>query len=247
MPWLREAFPTHSAFSTAGIEDIMSTSLSTSVSAATLAHTLFLNRGDRFDAIPLPPEAQWAPAFGVTVADFDGDGHEDAFLAQNHFSAQPFTPRCDAGRGLLLRGDGKGGLTPLPAGQSGIAVFGEMRGCASADYDGDGRTDLVVTQNGAATCLFHNATARPGLRVKLAGPPGNLDGIGAQVRLLFAKGRGPIRELHAGSGYWSQDSLTPVLATPGKPVSVWVRWPGGKIGAAKIPPGATEVTVPFGR
>lgn len=249
MPWLRETIPTHAALSIASIAEILGPRFASakSVAANTLAHTLFLNRGDRFEAVPLPREAQMAPSFGVSIADFDGDGHEDAFLAQNHFAAHPETPRSDAGRGLLLRGDGKGGLAPLPEEASGIAVFGEARGCAVADYDGDGRTDLAVAQNGAATKLFQNLNARPGLRVRLRGAPGNLDGIGAQLRMVFAKGRGPIRELHAGSGYWSQDWLTPILATPEKPVAVWVRWPGGQVTTTKIPPGAKEIIIEKGK
>ena len=52
------------------------------VDTTTLATTLFLNRGTNFLAMPLPAEAQFAPAFSVNVADFDGDGHEDAFSAK---------------------------------------------------------------------------------------------------------------------------------------------------------------------
>ena len=45
----------------------------------------------------LPPEAQRAPAHGVSVADFDGDGSEDLFLAQNLFPTEIATMRLDAG------------------------------------------------------------------------------------------------------------------------------------------------------
>jgi enediyne biosynthesis protein E4 len=177
----------------------------------------------------LPEEAQFTPAFSVTVADFDGDGHEDLFLSQNFFPNQPEIPRYDAGRGLLLRGDGRGGFTPVPGQSSGIKVYGDQRGAAVADFDQDGRVDLAVTQNGAPTRLFRNQTAKPGLRVRLDGPPGNPMGVGAQVRLLFGPRPGPVREIHAGSGYWSQDSSVMVLATPERPSGIWIRWPGGKI------------------
>jgi hypothetical protein len=56
------------------------------LTAATLDHTVFLNRGDRFEPRAMPREAQVAPAFGVNVADFDGDGHDDVFIAQNFFT-----------------------------------------------------------------------------------------------------------------------------------------------------------------
>ena len=82
---------------------------------------IFLNRGDHFEAMPLPAEAQLAPASYAGVADFDGDGHEDLFLSQNFFPTSVGTPRYDTGRGLLLLGDGKGGFTPMTGTQSGIA------------------------------------------------------------------------------------------------------------------------------
>ena len=59
--------------------------------------------GGTFEATPLPAEAQFAPAFYAGVADLDGDGHEDVFLAQNFFPTEIGTPRYDAGRGLVLR------------------------------------------------------------------------------------------------------------------------------------------------
>jgi hypothetical protein len=127
----------------------------------------------------------------VAAADFDGDGCEDVFLSQNFFATEPETPRLDAGRGLWLRGDGTGKLTPVPGQESGVAIYGEQRGAALCDYDEDGRVDLVVTQNGAETKLYHNAGARPGLRVRLLGPAANRSGVGALVRLQFADHTGP--------------------------------------------------------
>src|SRR5207244_4496234 len=91
--------------------------------------------------------------------------------------------------------------------------------------------------------LFHNVGARPGLRVKLKGPPGNPQGIGAQMRLVFGQRLGPAREIHAGSGYWSQDSAVEVLGTPQPPTQIQIRWPGGKTTTSPVPPGTRELTV----
>jgi hypothetical protein len=122
-------------------------------------------------------------------------------------------------------------------------IYGEQRGAALGDFDADGRIDLIVTQNNGPTRLFHNETGRPGLRVRLAGPPGNPDGIGALMRLKFKDGYGPARELHAGSGYWSQDSLGAVLGRPSEPAEIEVRWPGGKVTTAAVPAGSRELRV----
>jgi len=204
---------------------------------------IFLNRGGRFEAHTLPVEAQFAPGFGVCVGDMNGDGKEDVFLSQNFFATVPEEWRHDAGRALWLRGDGKGGAKAVPSQESGVAVYGEQRGCALADYDGDGRLDLVVTQNGNATRLFHNVGAKPGLRVRLKGGPGNPTGVGAQMRLIFGGREGPVREIHAGSGYWSQDSAVQVLGAPQTPTQIRVRWPGGKVSNSSVPSGAMEIEV----
>ena len=247
-PLLRTRFASHQQFSTADINTVLGEALpkARQVQATTLASMLFLNRGDHFEAVALPAEAQFAPAFGVCVGDLDGDGNEDVFLSQNFFAMRPEEPRLDAGRGLWLRGDGTGRLTPVPGQISGVKVYGEQRGCALADFDEDGRVDLVVSQNSGATKLYHNVGAKPGLVVRLHGPPGNSTGVGASLRLIFGPKAGPVREIHAGSGYWSQDSAVQVLAMPAVPSGIWVRWPGGKTTTSVVPPAAKSIVVEAG-
>lgn len=244
LPSVRSRFPTYAAYGQATVAEVIGPAFAKAhrLEVNTLASMLFLNRTNRFVAVPLPREAQFATALAACVADFDGDGHEDVFLSQNFFATQPKTPRCDAGRGLWLRGDGRGGFQPVPGQESGVAVYGEQRGAAVSDFDGDGRADLVVTQNGNATRLFHNRGARPGLRVRLLGPPGNPTGMGAVLRVGAGGRFGPAREIHGGAGYWSQDSAVQVLAAAGAG-QIKVRWPGGKTTVADLPAGAKEITL----
>jgi hypothetical protein len=245
LPQLRERIKTHKAYAEASVSEIFGEPLKTAkvLEANWLETTVFLNRGDHFEPRPLHIEAQFAPAFGLCVADLDGDGNEDVFLAQNFFATPPETSRYDAGRGLWLKGDGKGNFKPVSGQESGVKVYGEQRSCALADYDRDGRVDLVVTQNGAQTKLYHNTAGKPGLRVRLKGPEGNPAGVGAAIRLFFGENPGPMREVHAGSGYWSQDSPVQVLATPKTPTRIWVRWPGGKVVTVSVPPNSSEIEV----
>ena len=245
LPFVKEKFPSYEAYGKASLKEIYGQRLQQMgvVEVSTLESMVFLNRGDHFEAKALPAQAQWAPAYAVCVGDYDGDGMEDVFLSQNFFAVNPESSRCDAGRGLWLRGDGKGNLVAVPGQQSGIKVYGEQRGAALCDYDGDGRIDLVVTQNGAETRLYHNVGARPGLRVRLKGPAGNPRAVGAQMRLSFGQRQGPVREIHAGSGYWSEDSAVQVLGTPEPPTQLQVRWPGGKSTTNAIPQEAKEIMV----
>jgi hypothetical protein len=60
----------------------------------------------------------------------------------------------------------------------------------------------------------------------------------------MSKGRaGSLREVRAGTGYWSMDGSTSVLALPDGADSLWVRWPGGKTQTLPLVPGAREVRV----
>ena len=248
LPFLRERFPSSKGFSEATATQVLADVRPrvSFVSVNTLASTVFLNRAGRFVAVPLPDAAQFSPASAVTVADFDGDGHEDAFLSQNWFALPWQTPRQDAGRGLLLLGDGSGGFRPMAGQDSGILIYGEQRGAATADFNQDGRPDLAVSQNGAPARLLVNEGGRPGLRVRLQGSKDNPHAIGAVVRLQFADHLGPAREVHAGSGYWSQDSPVPVMASPTPPASLLVRWPGGKTTTHPVPQNAREIWVQAG-
>lgn len=246
---MREALPTIGDFvaryidyGNASVEKILGAEFANAqmLEANTLASTVFLNRGDRFEASRLPIEAQLAPAFGIAVADYDGDGAQDIFLAQNFFAATPETFRSDACRGLLLRGDGKGKFAAMTGQESGLQIYGEQRGCAAADYDADGRVDLAVSQNGNFTKLYRNTTGKPGLRVQLKGSPQNPSCVGATVRWV---GAGPVAEVQAGSGLYSQSGQILVLARRDGADELEIRWPNGKVSRERVAPGQNQVTI----
>src|SRR5690606_18733259 len=88
LPWVQEQVGTYEAYGQASVREIYGERLDRMerLEVTTLASMVFINTGSRFEPRPLPPEAQFAPAFAVCVADVDGDGHEDVFLSQNFFA-----------------------------------------------------------------------------------------------------------------------------------------------------------------
>ena len=245
-PALRDRFPTHRDFARATVGDILAEPLESVpfLEARESRSGVFLNLGERFRFLPFPPEAQRAPAYAVNAADFDGDGREDVFLGQNDFNAADRITRNDAGQGLLLLGKGDGRFRALAARESGIAIGGRARGAALSDVNGDGRIDLAVAERNGPVHLLLNREGRPGLRIRLTGPPGNPLAIGARLRLVRAdETGGPLREIHAGSGFASQDGAVAVLGMPERTRRLRIRWPGGREQILPIRPGQREVEV----
>lgn len=247
MPYLQERVESYEAYAGMSVQEIYGEALGRAsvLKVRTFESMIFRLHQGKYQGRALPAEAQWAPAFAVCAGDMNGDGTEDVFLSQNFYALAPGESRCDAGRGLLLTGDTEGNLTAVPGQKSGVLVYGEGRGAALCDYDADGRWDLAVGQNGNATKLFHNSRAWPALRVSLAGPPMNPTAIGSLLRLEANGVKGSLREVQAGSGYWSQNSPVQVMALPGRvpPTFMWVQWPGGKSTRAAIPEGAKEIRI----
>jgi hypothetical protein len=240
LPFVPEKMRTFAAYGSASVQEIYGEALAKAEvhQVTTLATTVFMNHGSKFEAKPLVAEAQFTAAFGVIVGDFNGDAHEDVFLSQNFFATNPEMPRSDAGRGLLLQGDGKGNFKPVPGQVCGLKVYGEQRGCAVSDFDHDGRLDLVVTQNSAPTRLFRNRSATPGARVLVKTRTGE-PAIGATIN-ASGTGFSLTREVQAGSGYWSVNS--PVHIVP-RGADLTVRLPDGKTVKAKVGPETKAVTI----
>ena len=152
MPFLQAKFETFEAFSAASVDQLLGDRLSnaTILDANWLETTVLFNRGNGFEAKPLPLEAQLSPAFAVCVGDLDGDGCEDLFLSQNFFAVQPEMSRYDAGRSLWLRGEVMGNSKPRQDRRAGFWLMANSAAPRSA------------TTTATAAWIWRSAkTARP--------------------------------------------------------------------------------------
>lgn len=165
------------------------------------------------------PYAGWGNVF----ADFDNDGRVDLFTANSHVNdlIEHFEPFVYLQSNTLFWNRDGQLSQPLEIGEPGA-----HRGAAAADFDGDGRLDLIVSALGAPAKLLRNATSDTGhwLGVQLSGSRSNRDGLGAVVRVA-----GQARWTTSSAGYASS-AMRPVhfgLGDNEGTLEVRVTWPSG--------------------
>jgi hypothetical protein len=114
--------------------------------ATYLESAVLWNDNGEFTLEALPREAQIAPAFAITVDDFDDDGQQDIWLGGNFYGLKPQVGRHDASRGTLLLGKGERKFEALSPAEAGIYVEGEVRDAVLID-NGQSRLMLVARNN----------------------------------------------------------------------------------------------------
>jgi hypothetical protein len=207
---------------------------------------VFLSQPDgtyRFE--PLPRVAQIAPIQGLAAGDFDGDGRADIYAVQNSYSPIPAVGRFDGGLSQLLRGDGRGGFSPVPLAESGLVVPGDAKALAVMDIDRDGWPDFLVTRNDDATLAYRNGgvAGRRSLSVLLRGPSGNPTGVGARITVRMRDGSTQCGEVYAGSGYCAQSAPQCFFGyvASNEPRRIDVRWPSGISSTHDVLPNSSRV------
>jgi hypothetical protein len=166
-PWIPKKFPTYEAYAHATIPDIFPAEHLSKVKrfeANELASGVYYQRADgTFAFEPLPSYAQISPINGIIVGDFCGDGHKDVYCVGNNYGPEPSTGRFDGGVGLLLKGDGHGRLTPVPAWRSGLLAGGDARAAVALALPGfKGIPSIAVSQcNGPLLIFTPNAHPIP--------------------------------------------------------------------------------------
>ena len=237
IPGLAKTFTTYRKFAQATLSEIyVPESLESSLKREVnhLAASLLRNNGKGgFELIPLPRLAQIAPSFGVVLQDFDGDGNLDIVMTHNFYPNQIETGPFAGGLGLYLRGDGKSNFVPTGPTESGIFVPDDARSLAVTDLNGDHWPDVIFGVNGGALKCFENRGRHKDgkmMLVRLEGPRGNPDAIGARLALTTSR-RKQVFEVTAGGSYLGQSSadLFVGLSSDEAVTLMEVRWPDGTV------------------
>ena len=210
-----------------------------------LEASVFYNRGGRFERVPLPPSAQLSPTSAINVSDFDNDGRDDLFLSQNWYSIRPDLGRLDSSAGLILLGQGEGGFQPVDSGQSGLRVLGENLNAAVADFNRDGRADIVAPQTLGQALYYLGQSEKRGIRVSFVAGNRLAKRYGATVRLVYTDGSGsPRRWLCSGDGVLSVGVGELVLGFAEWPASIEIVWANGEKQTIPVQPDTYEYVVP---
>ena len=153
---------------------------------------------------PTLPFVGFSPLF----LDYDNDGHLDLFCANGHpqdVIEILMDRETYAQRDQMFQNSGDG--TYIDVSETAGAYFTEAlvgRAAATADYDNDGDTDVVIMNSNQRAVLLRNdgGNQKNWLGIKLIGTQSNRDGIGAKVTVSTADIT-QMREIKSGSSYAS--------------------------------------------
>jgi hypothetical protein len=181
--------------------------------------------------------------WGVRFLDFDNDGWKDLLFAQGHDleTIELNYPNLHYREPMLLLRNMRRDFADVSA-DSG-AVFHQSwvgRGMAIGDIDNDGRIDAVVTTNDGPAYILRNETPTQNhwLTLKLVGHKSNRDAIGAEVKLVTAKGQQFATVSTAGSYLSSSDKRVHFgLGGESFAQTIEIRWPSGILEILKNIPG----------
>lgn len=134
IPGIKQKFQDYESFSEATLTDVYTEkSLESALhyQVKSFASIYLENRNGEFIIHKLPIAAQLSSINQILIGDYDKDGFLDVLIAGNLYASEVETPRNDAGYGLLLKGNGKGGFKTIPATESGFFIPGDVKAMAT--------------------------------------------------------------------------------------------------------------------
>jgi hypothetical protein len=209
--------------------------------AMLFGNALYRNLGQgKFEetAIAAGLETFWP--WGIATGDFDDDGDEDVFITSGMgypFYYWPNQLMMNAGNGTFQNQASTFGVEPPAGGPyqermiAGRQATRSSRSAAVADFDGDGRLEIVTNNFNDRPYLFSNHFARRHyIELRLAGSKSNRDAIGAVAR-LWSGNRVMVRQVSPAGGYLAQSSRTLHFGLGDRTAvdSIEIRWPRGTL------------------
>ena len=218
MPTLHRQYNTYKQWADARIQDLGdSTVLDTCIHrvATVLESSIFINDGaGNFTRRSLPLEAQFSPTLGILAIDADDDEYLDLLLTGNMYGAEANARRYDAGKGLVLKGNGDGTFKPLGMPSTGFVTHLDSRalGLLINPQENEPSDYLVFATTNQAYALIHGPHTPPSTK-SIAIDPMNV----TSCMLELLNGRRKV-EVHIGGSYRQQSSAH--LLVPGSTTSV---------------------------
>lgn len=168
------------------------------------------------------------------IYDFDNDGWKDLLAVGSH-------AMDNSGDVLHVRYPEPGALFLNLAGprfrNASAEAGGDFnrpamrRGCAFADFDGNGTIDVATSVIGAPAELFLNLPSRKSnwIGLRLIGRASNHDGIGAEVKIVEPSGRTQYNHVTTSVGYGSSSDRRVHfgLGATAELSFIDIRWPSG--------------------
>ncbi len=180
------------------------------------------DKGKKFDPVEFP-KVEWRNVWGIAAIDYDNDGWVDLVAVGETKEGK--------GEVRLFRNLGADGFKDVTA-EVGLdkIQLKEPRAIITGDYDGNGATDLLITQNHGPAVLLRNEGGNQNhwLRLSLKGLADNKSAIGTKVE-VFAGGNRQKFEIAGSNGYLGQNSTDIVVGLGDSKEADIVRmlWPTG--------------------
>jgi hypothetical protein len=186
--------------------------------------------------------------YSVNIADFDNDGWKDIFVSRGDVASPNMASRVQIDQNnTVFRNLADGKFAALTA-EAGFATQPRRRhrGAAVADFNHDGKLDIVVTALSAPAEIWINdsPSANHWLEFLLQGTKSNRDGIGAKIKVV-AGGKPQYNHMTTAAGYASS-SAGPVhfgLGDAKIAEEVQILWPSGTAQTLRNVPADQVLTV----
>ncbi len=174
--------------------------------------------------------------WGLGLYDFNNDGLKDLFTANAHVNdnIELYNQQTYRQPNSVFAGGGGGAFLDASRGAGAdFQVKRAHRGCAFADFDNDGKVDIVTTSLNEPAELFLNDSSNEHhwLMLRLVGTRSNRDGLGARVKLVTASGATQFNHATTSVGYASSSDQRVHFGLGKEKLvrSLEVRWPSGTV------------------